>query len=294
MGLSLIPALLFWFFLPESPRWLLSQGKFEEAKLVMGSACTSNNKPIRSIEEMIIVSQRAHEETMASGGGSKQSSFLDLFRYPGIRRNTILVGFAWMSFSMGYFGLFYNTPTFAMNVFVVFIFPALVMVPGSLIQPLLENKIGRKPSLTVSLLTAGIMLLTTAALPQGSTAIIVCAWIGTIACSFSFGVGYNITRELFPTVLRTTAMSFCSAMARVGSFASPFVAMLDYHGPEAPLLVYGVIVFVAGCLSLWVWPETRKIRLPESLEDCERVASSPNAWFNLCRSKSKTRPPTSS
>ncbi|TRY61932.1 hypothetical protein TCAL_08872 [Tigriopus californicus] len=288
MGSCLIPALLLWYFLPESPRWLLSQGKFDEAKLVMGSACIANRKPIRPIEEILAVNQRNYEEAvMASGDKSKQSSFLDLFRYPGIRRNTILVGFAWLSFSMGYFGLFYNTPTFGMNVFLVFIFPALVMIPASIIQPCIENKIGRKTSLTVSLLTAGVMLLVTAALPQDSTAIVICAWIGTIACSFSFGVGYTVTRELFPTVLRTTAMSFSSAMARVGSFVSPFIAMLDDHGSEVPLLVYGGIVFVAGCLSLWIWPETRKIRLPESLEDCERVASSPNSWFKLCLSQPK-------
>ena len=87
----------------------------------------------------------------------------------------------------------------------VFVFPTFITIPTSLIQPLFENKLGRKALLTISLVSAGILLLLTMAVPKGIP-VIVLAWVGTIACSVAFGDGYTYTKELFPTVLRTTAL----------------------------------------------------------------------------------------
>eukprot|EP00095_Tigriopus_kingsejongensis_P006484 maker-scaffold1058_size66152-snap-gene-0.14 protein:Tk06484 transcript:maker-scaffold1058_size66152-snap-gene-0.14-mRNA-1 annotation:"AGAP004309-PA" len=249
--------------LTKSPRWLLAQGQFDQAKVIMRIACSTNKIPVKASSEFVEAQKLKKDQDPQSD----RATILDMFRNPGIRRNSLIFGFCWMSFSMGYFGLFYNTPAFSLNIFLVFVLPALILVPMSFVQIWLENKLGRKVMLTAALILAGCLLLVILALPTGSVAITVCAWIGTMACSFAFGVGYNFTRELFPTVLRTTSLSFCSAMARVGSFASPFIAMLDVLGPKIPLLVDGAVVFVAGICSIWIWPETKTVRLPDSIEE---------------------------
>ena len=65
----------------------------------------------------------------------------------------------------------------------------------ALLQPFVENKFGRKALLTGSLLVAGTaLLLTTVMRNSGGGAIVTCAWIGTIACSVAFGVGYTFTK----------------------------------------------------------------------------------------------------
>ena len=71
------------------------------------------------------------------------------------RRNALCMTFCWFAFSMGYFGLIYNTPAFNWNIYLVFVFPTFVTIPTALSQPLFENKVGRKPIFTFSLLTAG-------------------------------------------------------------------------------------------------------------------------------------------
>lgn len=265
------PWLLLWFVMPESPRWLLSKGKSEEAKRVLRHACKLNGRSAEPVDAFV--------DNYVDDLDEEQGSIVDLFRWPAMRRNSILMSLCWLSFSMGYFGLIYNTPSFGWNIFLVFVFPTFIIIPMAIVQPFFENKLGRKLNLTFSLLLAGTMLLLTTAVPSSATmGVIVLAWIGTVACSSAFGVGYNFTREIFPTLLRTTALSMCSSTARIGSIISPLIAMLDAYNELLPLIVYGLIVISTGVMSIWIWPETRKIPLPETVEACEAMSATPNEW----------------
>ena len=38
--------ILFWFFMPESPRWLLSRNKYTEAILVLNKGAKYNRRPL--------------------------------------------------------------------------------------------------------------------------------------------------------------------------------------------------------------------------------------------------------
>lgn len=199
-------------------------------------------------------------------------------RLPATRRNALCMTFSWLAFSMGYFGLVYNTPTYDWNVYLVFVFPTFVTIPFAVIQPFFENKYGRKLILTSSLMAAGLSLLCTLCVPRGIPVIIL-SWIGTISCAAAFGVGSTFTKELFPTMIRTTALGTASAGARFGPLASPFIAMLDTTSPVLPLAIYGIIVLLAGINSFWLWPETNNRKLPETLEETEIIAASPNRWL---------------
>ena len=57
------------------------------------------------------------------------------------------------------------------------------------------------------------------------------------------------------------------------------VAMLDQISPVLPLIIYGVIVLTAAIFSLWLWPETNKKRMTETLEEAEEVAKTQNPWI---------------
>ena len=90
-------------------------------------------------------------------------------------------------------------------------FPSFIAI----LQPFMENKLGRKLLLTGPLLIAGVALLVTSGIDQSHSGnevicneqrkqirkektfsgwIITCAWIGTVACSVAFGVGYTYTK----------------------------------------------------------------------------------------------------
>ena len=64
------------------------------------------------------------------------------------RRNSIFMCLCWLSFSMGYFGLFYNIPPFDWSPFWVFVIPAIPSLLFNPVEPYLENTLGRKAMLT--------------------------------------------------------------------------------------------------------------------------------------------------
>ncbi len=193
IGLSAVPFMTLWWFLPESPRWLLSKGRNEEALKSLEMVCKWNNKAM-NFDSLQLKSYNEEK-------GKKKASIKDLIKYPATRRNALCMTFCWLAFSMGYFGLVYNTPAFDWNIYLVFVFPTFFLIPTTFLQPLFENKLGRKSFLTFPLLLAGLLLLLTTGVPKGIP-VIVLAWIGTVSCSVAFGDGYTYTKELFPTILR--------------------------------------------------------------------------------------------
>ena len=118
--------------------------------------------------------------------------------------------------------------------------------------------------------------------PNEGIPVIVLAWIGTFFCQSAGSSLYTYAKELFPTILRTTALGTASAAARVGTLMSPFIAILGDSNPVLPLIVYGLIVLVAAIFSLWLWPETNRQPMTETLEEAEKIAATHNNWVGCC------------
>ncbi len=161
------------------------------------------------------------------------------------------------------------------------------------------------------------MLFLTTAFPKGHWGIILCAWIGAFFCSISFGAGYTFTKDLYPTTLRSTALGTASASARIGSILSPIIAisanvhqvrfdrekkttiaplqspqftiLFCLHTQVLPLVIYGATMFAAGVGSIWIWPETKKIHLIYTLEECEELAAGKNEWIEAVTCNQRRR-----
>ncbi len=55
-----------------------------------------------------------------------------------------------------------------------------------------------------------------------------------------------------------------------------------------PLFIYGALAFAAAVLGVWVWPETARLNLPNSMEEAERVAMTRNSWLFWKKKRTKT------
>ena len=55
----------------------------------------------------------------------------------------------------------------------------------------------------------------------------------------------------------------------MGSLVSPFVAMFD---PMTTLVIYSVCLLVTAVISSFIFPDTTKTKMPETLEESEKMA----------------------
>ena len=120
--------------------------------------------------------------------------------------------------------------------------------------------------------------------------VIVLCWIANVGCVVSFSCSYTITKELFPTPLRTTALGLTSAFARLGSISSPFIDLLSvYFMDGLSLAIFGSFLLLGSVCSILIWPETKDQKMSESIEECEELAKGKNKWIVCTHCCSETK-----
>ena len=108
-----------WLMLPESPRWLISKGRVDEAKAIMTKGAKWNRKEV-DLSGLIKPSDCPDKHN--------ELGFKDLFSSKDILIITIVMFFNWPIITMGYFGLGLSMTQLGGNIFVDFILGALVEV----------------------------------------------------------------------------------------------------------------------------------------------------------------------
>jgi len=279
IGLSSFPLLLLLVFChPESPKWLLARGHVTRAINILNRVNTWNKK--KFINEEKVLKFLESQENPAGNTTSKTmraedglSTVITSPFFPSIRRNLLIMCVCWFAFGMSYFGLALHTPELGSNVFLIFFLGGLMDVPVIVVGPVLLNHAGRKPCMVGGLILGSLCLLTTSILTSTSKAIIVMAILGKMGVGMAFDTGYVWTSEMFPTVIRNSALATCSSFARLGAIMAPLVVFMDTFRPGMSILVYGVVAMVGGILTLWLQPETKRCtRLPDTLEEGEKEA----------------------
>lgn len=69
---------------------------------------------------------------------------------------------------------------------------------------------------------------------------------------------------------RQNGLGFCYVLGQIGVAVSPIISLLDEVWGRLPSIIFTLLAFVAGLLTL-VLRETRNICLPETIEDVEQT-----------------------
>lgn len=213
--LFVLPIALYWKFLPESPRWLLSQGKYEEAYQVMAKIAKTNGKPVPPdlMASLIAFNQKKRRDSLVTSRRNSvisdkvdsvpdaEQGFLVLFKYPGLRRNFLILTLAWVANVCSYRGLTLNFENFHGNEFVNWLLLSLVEFPSNLFSWfLMETCLGRRWSQSISMTLGGIALCLPVIIPGNMpNAVIVVSLAGKFLCNMAYNVVYQQTAELMPT-----------------------------------------------------------------------------------------------
>ncbi|XP_021396319.2 solute carrier family 22 member 2 [Lonchura striata] len=254
--------LLYYWCLPESPRWLISQGKNDKAMKIISNMAKINQKKMPSHFKDI----KFEEEDC----GKQNPSLMDLFRTPQIRKNTLILMYNWFTSSVLYQGLIMHMGMASENMYLDFLYSALVEFPAAFIIIITIDRVGRRYPWAVSNLVAGAACLATALVPEDIHWLkVITACIGRMGITMAFEMVCFVNTELYPTYIRNLGVMVCSSLCDIGGVIAPFVVYrLVEIWHDLPLIVFTVLGLIAGGLVLLL-PETKGRVLPETMEDVE-------------------------
>ncbi|XP_052712009.1 organic cation transporter protein-like [Crassostrea angulata] len=258
--------LVYWWLLPESPRWLINRGKFEEAKVIIRKIAKRNK---------VEVTEKQLDSLECDETATGQLWHLFTSRVLFVR--TIVIFINWCVVSMVYYGLSLNSGSLAGDFYLNFFLTGLVEFPAYTLCLVLLDRTGRKKLHCACMVLGGLACISTIFTVlylekrHQIYSTVILAMLGKIGAAAAFAVIYVWSAELYPTVVRNVGMGASSSCARIGGMVSPYIAdlstLVDGHfGQALPLVVFGASSVIAGLLSL-ILPETLGANLPETIED---------------------------
>ncbi|XP_021175096.2 solute carrier family 22 member 13 [Fundulus heteroclitus] len=248
---------LYIWWIPESARWLLGQGRVDEAEKLIRKVAAINKK---DVPENLL--EKVSEEKKVENAGIKA-----IFTSAVLIKNFFIISFAWFSLNLGYFCLVLNVGKFGLNIFLVQFLFGISEVPAHLLCIWCLEFFGRKKSLVSTLLVGGAVCLLTLAFPQDSAvAITALVTTGKFFLNWAGSVCLVYVQELFPTSIRQTAVSLSSIAFRVAGLLSPLLNMLAVYHRSIPIIVFSSLAVLSGALGLLL-PETSRKDLPDSTSD---------------------------
>uniref|UniRef100_A0A3Q2E4C7 Solute carrier family 22 member 7b, tandem duplicate 2 n=1 Tax=Cyprinodon variegatus TaxID=28743 RepID=A0A3Q2E4C7_CYPVA len=254
----LILAIITWRWLPDSARWLIANGKLEQAQMYL-KKCAKMNKR----EDFI--------QTLKAEAKVRNYTYLDLIRTTKMRKLAMKTGLLWFFVATTFYGISFNIAGFGLNIYLTQFTYAIIELPAKLSVYYLLDKIGRRKTEVGALLLAalclGINIVIPKELPVARTVVAV---FGKGFSSASFGTVVLYSSELYPTVVRQNGMGYNSFMARLGVAVSPMILLLDDFWKELPQVVL-CSTAILGALVARTLAETRDRCLPETIEYIEEM-----------------------
>jgi len=270
-------ARFFFFHLYESPKYLLSRGRQDEAVAsVHGVAYRNKAKTWLTTEilnEIGGIAETKEEEKLSVVEIIKRflSKFSmerigPLFANKRLGFTTVILWFCWATIGMGYplFNAFLpqylgNTSSSTYITYRNYAITSVIGVPGSILACYtVEIKyIGRKGTMAISTMITGILLFCFTA-STDSNVVLACTCLEAFFQNIMYGVLYAYTPEVFPAPNRGTGTGIASCLNRITGLCAPLVAI--YGGsanPTAPIYASGGLILAAFVAMVFLPIETR-------------------------------------
>ncbi|XP_045766958.1 carcinine transporter [Maniola jurtina] len=259
---------LYWFVLPESPRWLLMRERLEEANSILKTIARVNGKELP--EEFTEKLQKQVLEQKEHGfKEAKAPSVFALCRTPNMRLKTILITLNWCASEMVYVGLSYYGPAIGSNQYMSFFLSSAVEIPSYIVCWILMDRVGRRWPLCLSMVISGIFCIVTVLLPSDAeNETLILYLISKCFISASFLIIYPYAGELYPTELRGIGIGTSAYIGGLGLIIIPFINYLGTSNLVLPLVLMGAVSVVGGITALRL-PETLHCSLPQTAEEGE-------------------------
>ncbi|XP_061626965.1 solute carrier family 22 member 7a [Phyllopteryx taeniolatus] len=185
------------WWLPESARWLLANGRTIEARECLLRCAKMNGKNASRLQPEFL------DKAAASDVANKTHSYLDLLKTPQLRKITLVSGLFWFSVASLYYGISFRISGFGVSIYLTQFIYGAIEAPAKILTYFVLDWIGRRNGQAGFLIMTGALIAVNAAIPLDLSVLRTC--VAVVAKGFSeaaFTTAFLYSAELFPTVLR--------------------------------------------------------------------------------------------
>ena len=272
LTIYVMPFLCYYWFVPESARWLVSTGQLIEARKILHRIAYVNRRTLANSEKKLY-DDLQRDARQRPKRYSYMYVLISLIKSPIMRQRCLIIFYIMMTNLMVYLGIAMSITSLTKErPYQIFLFSIFAELIGLCLCYFCASKFGRKSPLilffTLCSLSIIIIPMTHWQHPLISLS---SALSAKLFISAAQALSWIYTSETYPTVLRSTGVGLTVSIARIGGVWAPQISLLAQSvWFPLPYIIFSVCSFSAGIFAIGL-PETRtKLGLPETIKQAEK------------------------
>ncbi|XP_058761798.1 organic cation/carnitine transporter 2-like [Vicia villosa] len=266
---SSIPGIVYcviaYFFVTESPRWLVMQGNEKEISKMLKMVSSQETNNTDNFASSLPKPPRKEKASIFQ----LYSSIGELFHKRWALKRIIAVMIIGTGIGMVYYGMPLTVGNLGFNIYLTGVISASMEIPTCVAIYLLEN-CQRKASVLVFSILSGVCSVMCVVLEHRvATGKVVLAMVAFFGACTAYDLFLIYVIELFPTRVRNTATSLVRQSVVFGCIFCPFLVSAGRKNNIFSYGVFGVVIMLSTITLLYL-PETIGIILCDTMEQQEK------------------------